>query len=220
MIKRMTGVIALMTSLILLLSCHNTSAGVNEPPKRTTITPAPIVSVEPVIPETPYIPPEPTPNPCLRENGEYVHATLELLPDNSGYICNRCGEFVEKRYGFTDKEIYLLAQLLCGSKNVDGDGEYDFDFGHQDRYDQISLVLAVVMNRVRSDSFPDTVLDVVMARNQFSVMPNNSYKTPSEIALQRTREWCEAYDRWDLGVQSVPESHLYFSGNGIVNRSW
>lgn len=160
--------------------------------------------------------PTPKVNPCIID-GSIVHASLEDYED--GYIYIRCEEFIEKRYGFSYNEIYLLAQLLCGDKNVDGDGEYDFDFGNSERYDQISLVLSVVMNRVRSDEFPDTVTDVVTAKRQFSVMPRNLNVEPSEIALLRVTEWCEAYDRWDGGVQSVPEDHLYFTGDGLENHS-
>jgi len=125
----------------------------------------------------------------------------------------------EPRYGFTDDDIYLLAQLLCGSKNVSGDGEFDIDFAKTVNYFEVSKVLSVVMNRVRSDKFPDTVYDVVMQKNprQFAVMPANSKKTPSDIALKTVRDWCEAYDRFDPGVQVCPEAHLYFSGNGRIN---
>ena len=125
------------------------------------------------------------------------------------------------RYGFTEEEIYLMAVLLCGSKDVDGDGEYDFDYGHDDRYDQISLVLCVVMNRVRSDVYPDTVSEVIWQKGQFSPMPQWNKKLPqvSDISLQRVTEWCKAYDAHDMGVQSIPEDYLYFSGNGMENFS-
>ena len=115
----------------------------------------------------------------------------------------------------------MLAVLLCGSKYVDGDGEYDFDFGNDERYDQISLVLCVVMNRVRNEQFPDTVIEVITQPNQFSSMKRWSEELPevSDIALQRVREWCDAYDRYDLGTQSVPEDHLYFTGDGIENHA-
>ena len=107
--------------------------------------------------------------------------------------------------------------MLCGSKYIDGDGEYDFVWWALNtpddlRYDQISLVLCVVMNRVRSESFPNTVTDVVLARGQFEVMPKNASTTPHDIAIEIVREWCEAYDRWDtVATQTVPENHLYFS---------
>jgi hypothetical protein len=130
---------------------------------------------------------------------------------------------VEPRYGFTDEEVYLLAQLLCGSSKVDGDGEYDFVytakyFPDKLNYCEISKVLCVVMNRVRSEQFPNTVSEVVLQKGQFSTMPKNAKKTPDDIAIQKVQEWCDAYDNWDTGVQNVPEDHLYFSaGPNLTN---
>lgn len=130
---------------------------------------------------------------------------------------------VEPCYGFTDEEVYLLAQLLCGSSKVDGDGEYDFVytakyFPDKLNYCEISKVLCVVMNRVRSEQFPNTVSEVVLQKGQFSPMPKNAKKTPDDIAIQKVQEWCDAYDNWDTGVQNVPEDHLYFSaGPNLTN---
>lgn len=134
---------------------------------------------------------------------------------------------VDPVYGFKQQEIFLMAQLLCGDKNRDGDGEYDIDFGNDDRYDQISLVLCVVMNRVNDDRFPNTVEDVIWQNNgttyQFSVMKqwddSNKVCQPSDIAIQRVTEWCEAYDRGDPGAQSIPMDHVKFKGNGKENIS-
>jgi len=124
---------------------------------------------------------------------------------------------VEPRYGFTEDEIYLLAQLLCGDKSVDGDGEYDIDYQKEINYYEVSKVLCVVMNRVRDDRFPNTVKDVVLAKNQFAVMPKNLKATPSEMALTVVEDWCKAYDEFDLGTQCVPENHVFFTGNGVSN---
>ncbi len=121
------------------------------------------------------------------------------------------------RYGFTDEDIYLLAQLLGGDKNIDGDGEYDIDFKTNIDHIEVNKVLGVVMNRVRSKDFPNTVNDVVLQKGQFSVMPRNLEATPSEVGLNTVRAWCEAYDIYDLSVQTTPESHLYFTGNGVIN---
>lgn len=121
------------------------------------------------------------------------------------------------RYGFTDDDVYLLAQLLCGSGTRDGDGEYDIDFQREINYFEVCKVLDVVMDRVRSGEFPNTVYGVVMEDGQFSVMPWNSYKTPSDKALKVVGDWCKAYDAYDPGVQVVPEDHLYFTGNGYIN---
>lgn len=124
---------------------------------------------------------------------------------------------VEPRYGFTEDEIYLLAQLLCGDKSVDGDGEYDIDYQKEINYYEVSKVLCVVMNRVRDDRFPSTVKDVVLAKNQFAVMPKNLKATPSEMALTVVEDWCKAYDEFDLDTQCVPENHVFFTGNGVSN---
>jgi hypothetical protein len=126
---------------------------------------------------------------------------------------------VEPRYGFTEDEIYLLAQLLCGDENTSGDGEYDIDFVDQSdiNYYEVSKVLCVVMNRVRDDRFPNTVEGVVLAKNQFAVMPKNLKATPSEMALTIVEDWCKAYDEFDLGTQCVPENHVFFTGNGVSN---
>lgn len=127
----------------------------------------------------------------------------------------------EPRYGFTSDDIHLLSVLLSGSKDVSGDGEYDIDYGNQDRFDQISLVLCVVMNRVRDDRFPNTVSEVVWADGQFSLMYlwEDGLPEVSDITWERVNEWCEAYDNYDLGIQSVPEDHVFFSGDGIENHS-
>ena len=126
---------------------------------------------------------------------------------------------VELRYGFTEDEMYLLAQLLCGDEKTSGDGEYDIDFVDREdlNYYEISKVLCVVMNRVRDDRFPSTVEDVVLAKNQFSVMPKNLEATPSEMALTVVEDWCKAYDEFDVGAQCVPENHVFFTGNGVSN---
>lgn len=126
---------------------------------------------------------------------------------------------VELRYGFTEDEVYLLAQLLCGDGKRDGDGEYDIDYQAEDKinYHEVSKVLTVVMNRVRDGRFPNTVTDVVLARNQFHVFPKNLKAVPSERALRVIGEWCNAYDTYDEGAQAVPENHIYFYGNGRIN---
>ena len=116
---------------------------------------------------------------------------------------------------FTDEEVVLLTQLLCGDKSIDGDGEYDIDFKSCVDSDQVDLVLSVVMNRVNHPSFPDTVKEVIFQRGQFAVMPRNAAREVSETSLQVVREWCREYEKH----KRVRNDHLYFSGNGIINRS-
>lgn len=142
--------------------------------------------------------------------------TIANMAEDISFTSTPIEEF-KPRYGFTDEDIYLLAQLLCGGKNMDGDGEYDIDFQEEINYYEVGKVLGVVMNRVCSEDFPDTVKEVVLQKGQFSPMPHNLKKEPSDIALQTVREWCEAYDRGDNFIQIIPECHLYFAGNGTIN---
>ena len=156
----------------------------------------------------------------------YITKTNDMDKEVAEIILTIAEEPVEPepRYGFTEDEIYLLAQLLCGSAKVDGDGEYDFGWdiinGRELNHEQINLVLCVVMNRVRSAQFPDTVTDVVLQKGQFIVFPANRNTTPSEQVIEVIRNWCEAYDRGDPEAQSIPEDHLYFSsGRNRTNVS-
>lgn len=128
-------------------------------------------------------------------------------------------EYEDLRYGFTVEDIYLLAQLLCGDGRIDGDGEYDIDFRDEIDYYEVGKVLGVVMNRVRSDEFPNTVTDVVLQKGQFAVIPRNLNAHPSDIALATVCEWCVAYDHYINLVQVVPRDHLYFTGNGVINKT-
>lgn len=124
------------------------------------------------------------------------------------------------KYGFTDEEIYLMTVLLSGSKYVDGDGEYDIDYGNRDNYEQISLVLSVVMNRINSSQFPDTISEVIWQRNQFSPMTRWTKGLPkvSDISYNIVKAWCYKYDNY-IDVVTIPDKHLYFWGNGRVNTS-
>lgn len=128
-------------------------------------------------------------------------------------------EEVQLQYGFTDDEIYLLAQVLSGDGDVDGDGEYDIDFQDEINYYEVGKVLGVIMNRVRSDDFPNTVTDVVTQKGQFSVIPRNLTREPSDISLQTVKEWCTAYDNYINLVQVVPKNHLFFTGDGKINTT-
>lgn len=149
----------------------------------------------------------------------YIHENLVLTKENDGYICEDCREFVPKRYGFTDDDVYLLAQLICGDAATDGDGEYDIDYQEEINYYELSKVLSVVMNRQRDERFPDTVKEIVLANGQFSVFPRNLNSSPSEKALKNIRDWCEAYDRYNINTQCAPEDHVYFTGDGITNHT-
>lgn len=152
-----------------------------------------------------------------------ISSTIKIIPiETTTAIPVQTTEFIP-RYGFTEDDIYLMTVVLCGSKNTAGDGEYDIDYGNQDRNDQISLVLGVIMNRVRSDLYPDTVSEVIWQRGQFVVMKRwskNALPEVSDISLEIVRQWCEAYDNYDPSAQTIPEDHLGFYGDGYENHSY
>lgn len=125
----------------------------------------------------------------------------------------------EPRYNFTEADIHLLALVLSGDKNIDGDGEYDIDFETPINHVEVDKVLSVIMNRVSSDIYPNTVSKVVKQPGQFAVIPRNLNKTPSDISLQTVREWCDAYNYQASHVELIPSDHLYFTGNGITNTT-
>lgn len=123
------------------------------------------------------------------------------------------------RYAFTDEDTYLLALLLCGDKNIDGDGEYDIDFEKNINQVEVDKVLSVVMNRVNSGKYSNTISGIVLQPKQFSVMKHHVNKKPSEKAFRTVYEWCQAYNNYDESVHLIPDNHLYFTGNGVINTT-
>ena len=157
---------------------------------------------------------------CKEATARYEEQMFNLTP--TSYIFEELDtdeEVVVARYGFTNEEIALLAQLLCGGGNIDGDGEYDIDYQNDINHGEVNKVLSVVMNRVRHEHFPDTVEDVLFSPGQFTNMPRNVLRAPSDKALEVVGEWCAAYDRYDPGTQVVPDDHLYYTGDGFTNTT-
>lgn len=68
----------------------------------------------------------------------------------------------EDSCGWDEKEAYILEKIaMSEAEGEDTQGK--------------ALVIMVVLNRVRSDSFPDTVEEVVFQKNQFSPVANGRY---------------------------------------------
>lgn len=127
------------------------------------------------------------------------------------------------QYIFSDEEIYLMAQLLSGDKSIDGDGEYDIDFRTMDdsAITEVDKVFSVVMNRVKDSRFKEsTVTGIILQKGQFDTMPKNAKKTPSEKTLAVATEWCKAYSEYSETVSNVPDDHIYFRGNGLINTTF
>ena len=63
------------------------------------------------------------------------------------------------RYTLTEEEEIMLQKIALA------------EAGHTTVYD-MALVIQVVLNRVESDEFPDSVEEVIKQKNQFSTYPN------------------------------------------------
>ena len=161
-----------------------------------------------------------------REEYEIVHK-LELLclESDRNWILYRKTLYSLKEpcYGFTEEEVYLLAQLVAGDKDRSGDGEYDFTWAVlndiEPNYYEIYKVLNVVMNRVsHKELWPDTVKEVVLAPGQFSVMPRNLSADPHHLVIGVIQDWCDRYDDGDQEIKVIPEDHYFFrAGPNLTN---
>ncbi len=132
----------------------------------------------------------------------------------------------EPVYAFTDDEMYLMAQLLCGQAGKDGDGEYDFEWqiAKDDiNWFEINKVLEVVMNRTLTPGiYADNVTDVIMQPGAFSVMPRNASREPSPEVVATVKYWCDSFNSPEY-VPSIPNDHYWFSGSrgsNITRDHW
>ncbi|MDD3229745.1 MAG: cell wall hydrolase [Oscillospiraceae bacterium] len=132
----------------------------------------------------------------------------------------------EPVYAFTDDEMYLMAQLLCGQAGKDGDGEYDFEWQiakDEINWFEINKVLEVVMNRTLTPGiYADNVTDVIMQPGAFSVMPRNASREPSPEVVATVKYWCDSFNSPEY-VPSIPNDHYWFSGSrgsNITRDHW
>ncbi|MFR5967769.1 MAG: cell wall hydrolase [Oscillospiraceae bacterium] len=106
----------------------------------------------------------------------------------------------EPRYEeITAEERELLARVVYAESNTEPiEGQI--------------AVAQVVLNRVRSESFPDTVSEVIYQERQFSTAPILSRVTPTE----------NNYEAVDLAfeLEVVPYDVLYFSRGAENDRVW
>ena len=106
----------------------------------------------------------------------------------------------EPRYEtITEDERELLARVVYAESNTETlEGQI--------------AVAQVVLNRVRSESFPDTVSEVIYQERQFSTAPILDSVTPTE----------NNYEAVDLAfeLEVVPYDVLYFSRGAENDRVW
>lgn len=115
---------------------------------------------------------------------------------------NMSCEYKARACGLTEEEFIFFARVVEAesdrSRSMDG---------------KIHIA-AVILNRVRSDSFPDTVTGVLTQSGQFEVVSNGW----CSISNTPESEWAiiEAYRALDAG--EIPSNLLYF--NCIGFSSW
>lgn len=113
---------------------------------------------------------------------EYVEVPVEVPKDNAFY----------KHINLTDSDKHLLAcilQLEAGNQSITGQ----------------RAVVEVIFNRMLDDRFPDTLTDVIYAKNQFSTVkalhkaaPTDTQYAVIEMVLQES-------------VPVLPENIVYFA---------
>ena len=87
----------------------------------------------------------------ITESSNEIESTLEESTDSKEYTIPISTEDQNK--------LCKLAFAEAGNQDVDGK----------------ALVMLVVLNRVESNKFPDSISEVIFARNQFSVTTNGMY---------------------------------------------
>ncbi|SFS38693.1 cell wall hydrolase [Paenibacillus sp. 453mf] len=95
-------------------------------------------------------------------------------------------------YPVTDKELLMLQKIVM----AEAEGE---------PYEGKVAVANVVLNRLRSANYPDTIKDVIYQKYQFSPVANGRMDrvTPNEDAIQAVNEAMH-------GRKEVPDDTLYF----------
>ncbi len=105
----------------------------------------------------------------------------------------------DKKY--SDSELMLLAQLM------------ESESGNQSFEGKLA-VGTVVMNRVESNEFPDTIRDVIFQKRQFSVVSNGKiHNEPSDESLEAAKDILE-------GTRVLDSDVLYFYNPDLVDGNW
>lgn len=104
-------------------------------------------------------------------------------------------------------EVSMLAKLIWGEAR-----------GVKTKEEKAAVVWCV-LNRVDSDEFPDTVVDVVCQKNQFVGYDPNYPETEEhkKIAEDVLKRWLAEKDgELDVG-RVLPKEYTYFTGDGVRN---
>lgn len=137
----------------------------------------------------------------LTADGVVGKATYKALGMNSSYnVLENQVPSVSGVNGFSEADVYLLARTIY----AEGRGE---------PYTGQVAIGAVVMNRIRSKSFPNTVAGVVYQKNAFTAVSDGQINlTPNDTALKAARD---AINGWDPSGGA-----LYYYNPAVATSSW
>ena len=139
----------------------------------------------------------------LTADGVVGKSTYKALGMNSSYqaLVNQSQQSnASGTNGFSSADVYLLARTIY----AEGRGE---------PYVGQVAIGAVVMNRVRHPSFPNTVAGVVYQKHAFTAVSDGQINlTPNETAMKAARD---AMNGWDPSGGAI-----YYYNPAVATSSW
>ena len=136
----------------------------------------------------------------LTADGVVGQSTYKALGMNSSYQLLQGANASSGANGYTSSEVYLLAKTIY----AEGRGE---------PYVGQVAIGAVVMNRIRSAAFPNTISGVVYQKGAFTAVDDGQINlTPNETALKAARD---AIGGWD-----PTGGALYYYNPAVATSSW
>ncbi|MBE5747667.1 MAG: spore cortex-lytic enzyme [Clostridiales bacterium] len=138
----------------------------------------------------------------LTADGVVGAATYKALGMNSSYqvLAGKEQNTATGVGGWSSSEVYLLAKTIY----AEGRGE---------PYTGQVAIGAVVLNRVRSNEFPNTISGVVYQKHAFTAVSDGQINlTPNETAMKAARD---AINGWD-----PTGGALYYYNPAIATSSW
>ena len=136
----------------------------------------------------------------LTADGVVGQSTYKALGMNSSYQALQGANTSSGTSGYTSSDVYLLAKTIY----AEGRGE---------PYVGQVAIGAVIMNRIRSASFPNTISGVVYQKGAFTAVDDGQINlTPNETAMKAARD---AMNGWD-----PTGGALYYYNPAVATSAW
>lgn len=138
----------------------------------------------------------------LTADGVVGKSTYKALGMTGSYeiLAGQSASSAETVGGYTSSEVYLLAKTIY----AEGRGE---------PYTGQVAIGAVVLNRVRSSQFPNTIAGVVYQKHAFTAVSDGQINlTPNETAMKAARD---AINGWDPTGGAI-----YYYNPAVATSAW